>query len=106
MADYLQVFCTVPTMKEAGFIAETVVEQKLAACCNIIPNIRSVYSWKGEVVKENEILLHIKTHFLKYAALEKKIIELHPYEVPEIIATEIKAANLEYLKWINKSVEV
>ena len=106
MSSPILVYCTVASMDEAQSIAGEIVKQRLVACCNIVPNIHSVYIWKGEVVRDNEILLLMKTTSEKYKMLEKKIIALHSYEIPEIISTEIQSANAKYLEWIKKTVEV
>lgn len=106
MSDILLVYCTVAGLHEARTIAKEIVGQHLAACCNIVPHIQSVFLWKGEVVQETEILLLIKTTSEKFKMLEKKITELHSYEIPEIISTEIHSANAPFAEWVKKSVEV
>ena len=92
--------CTVGSEENAGLIAKTLVEEKLAACVNTIPKIKSVYSWKGEIVEDNEILLLIKTRGQMYTQVEARLKELHTYEVPEIIAFDIAKGSKDYLGWI------
>lgn len=102
---YLITFCTTPNKQVAKKLAQMLVEEHLAACCNILPNITSVYIWKGAVQNEQESLLIIKTTKNKFRRLEQRILENHPYEVPEIIALPIGEGNRNYLKWINEHVE-
>jgi len=103
--EFLVVFCTVPNQKTAEAISTTLVEEKLAACCNIVPGITSIYFWNNEVQKESELLLIIKTSTLAFENLRKRIEELHPYEVPEIIALPIKMGNQSYLSWVDENVK-
>ena len=98
------VLCTTPDMEYASKIAQSLVEKKLAACCNILPGITSVYTWKGNTEQDNEHLLIIKTKSEKFKTIEDVIKKLHPYEVPEIIALDITAGSENYLKWISENV--
>jgi periplasmic divalent cation tolerance protein len=97
------VLCTCPNQDSAQRIAEQLVDQNLAACVNILPGIMSIYSWQGKRETAQEQLLIIKTTKNVYDALEKTIIGLHPYELPEIIAFNIENGNTDYLKWISDS---
>jgi len=99
---YLMVINTWPDAGSAESMASTLVEQGLAACINIIPNIRSVYVWKGERVTGDECLLLIKTLASCYNELEKTIQSLHPYELPEIIAVPIETGLPQYLAWVGE----
>ncbi len=105
MNKFLTVFCTLPDANIAGKMAETLVGEKLAACCNIVSNITSVYTWQGQVQRDSEVLMIIKTTHENYGPLEKRILELHPYEVPEIIALNIEKGSASYLNWINRVVK-
>ncbi|MBO1437474.1 divalent-cation tolerance protein CutA [Meiothermus sp. CFH 77666] len=100
---YLIVLCTVPDASTGQTIARTLVHEGLAACVNLLPGITSVYRWQGEVQENPELLLIIKTTQARYPALEARIKELHPYEVPEIIAHRIEAGLKSYLEWITQS---
>lgn len=100
---YLTVLCTVPDPETARRIAQTVVYEGLAACANLLPGITSVYRWQGEVQESQELLLIIKTHQARYGALEARIKELHPYQVPEIIALKIEVGARHYLDWITEN---
>ena len=102
---YLIVFCTVPDKETALNISNHLVSEKKAACCNIIPAIDSVYFWENEIQKEEEQLLIMKTRADRFDSLQKRVMELHPYSVPEIIAIPIIHGNPEYLNWVNENVE-
>lgn len=104
--NYLMIFCTVPDTKSAESIASALVSEQLAACCNIIQNVRSVYSWKNEICDDTELLLVIKTTVDAYDNLEAKITELHPYEVPEILAIPIYRGSKDYLNWVDSNVNI
>ncbi len=101
---YLMIYCTVPDEKNAIAISKTLVSENLAACCNIIPSLRSIYTWQGTIHDDTELLLLIKSREDVYNRLEQRIKELHPYEVPEILAVEIKRGSIDYLKWVNENV--
>ncbi len=96
------VFITSPNEDEAVKIAKALVEAKLAACVNIIKNIRSIYRWQEKVEDETEVLLIAKTQKKLFSALSKKVKELHSYEVPEIIALPIIEGSEDYLKWLKE----
>jgi periplasmic divalent cation tolerance protein len=97
------VMVTVGDGEEALSIARTLVEEKLAACVNMVPRIRSIYRWKGEICDEEEHLLIMKTRSELYPVLQNRIRQLHSYEVPEIIAFPIAEGLPEYLSWVMDS---
>ena len=99
------VYCTVPNEFSANLIANSLVEDKLAACVNVVRNITSIYRWEGIVQEEQELLLIIKTTESKFEALKDRIVSLHEYSVPEIISLPVKAGNLEYLNWIERETD-
>lgn len=103
MGRYIVCLVTIDDLEKAAYIAQTLVEKKLAACVNIIPQIRSIYSWKGKVCDEIERLMVIKTRQDLFAALQASVRELHPYELPEIIALDIQEGLPDYLQWIDES---
>lgn len=94
-------FCTVPDRDTATRLAGALVEQQLAACVNIIPAVTSVYRWEGRVQQDDELLLIFKTSEHVWQRIEVVLIELHPYELPEIIAVPIHTGQADYLKWID-----
>jgi periplasmic divalent cation tolerance protein len=91
---------TCPDAETAARIARALVEERLAACVNRLPGVQSVYRWEGRVVEEAEVLLVIKTNRERFAALRGRLIELHPHEVPELVALEIRDGYGPYLDWI------
>lgn len=101
----LIVYTTTDSMEEAEKIAEAMVEQKLAACVQILPPMTSVYLWKGKVEKEQEWLISMKTTSSRYKELEAELKKIHSYETPEIIAVNIETGSPEYLKWIHESLQ-
>lgn len=98
----LLVMTTVPNEKLAYKLSKVVLENRVAACVNIIKEVSSFYWWKESIENSNEIILLIKTTDEKYQDLESLIKKNHPYEVPEIIAIELKKGLNEYLNWIVK----
>ena len=101
-APILLVFCTVPDTETAQRLARTLVEERLAACVNILPGVVSVYRWQGALQQEGELLLICKTTAATYAALEARLRELHPYELPEILALEPAHALAAYADWVTR----
>lgn len=100
--DFIVVLVTTSSEEEAEKIAQEIVKEHLAACVNVVPKIKSIYFWKGEVYKDTEALLIIKTRSKKFDTLKEKIIQLHSYEVPEIIAIPIVKGSQTYLDWLVK----
>jgi len=97
---YILVLSTCPGSISAKKIARDLVTEKLAACVNIVPGVKSFFSWVGKVDSSDEHLLVIKTTLDLYDAVEKRIKKLHPYELPEIIAVPIHTGLAGYLDWI------
>lgn len=100
MKNICVVFCTCPDEQVAEKLASRLLEQRLAACVNIIPEIRSIYRWNGEINRDAEVLMVIKTAVAAYEALENCLREHHPYDVPEVVALPLKAGLPEYLAWV------
>ena len=99
------VLCNCPDAAVANNIAKRLVNDKLAACVNIVPQISSVYMWQDEVVDEQEIMLLIKSKQTLFNDIEALINQLHPYDVPEVISLDITKGNAPYLQWLNESVK-
>lgn len=94
------VLVTAGSRGTAGSLARALVAERLAACVSIVPAIRSIYRWRGEIADDAECLLLIKSRRSRFAALEARIRELHPYEVPEILALEPVTGSAPYLRWL------
>jgi periplasmic divalent cation tolerance protein len=100
MTEGILIFCTCGNQEEARRIAHTVVEERLAACVNIITGIQSVFRWEGEVTEAEELQLLIKTTEDRYPDLQRRIAELHSYDTPEIFAVPLTAVSDKYLAWL------
>jgi periplasmic divalent cation tolerance protein len=104
MADEaLIAFCTIPDAERACGIAKEIVDQRLAACANILPQVHSIYHWQGKTETADEVLTIFKLPATSYAQFEAKLRSLHPYDVPEIIAYKIDNGLPEYLRWVVES---
>ena len=99
--DVIVVFITAPSREVAHQIANGLLEQKLAACVNVVPAVQSIYSWQGAVQSDDEVLLIVKS---RAALFEEKLLpavqDMHPYEVPEIIALPVIMGSKSYLDWV------
>lgn len=98
------ILVTCPSTEEGRRIAQTLVEERLAACVNIIPSVTSVYRWQGAVQCDAEVQLVIKSSANKLQALEKRILSLHPYDTPEVIALEPEQVSEKYARWVIDSL--
>ena len=105
MLEFILVLTTVPNKATAEEISRLVVREGLAACATITGVCTSLYWWKNEISQDEEFLLIIKTKASLYAELEEKIKEIHPYEVPEILALPLIQGLPEYLNWIDKETK-
>jgi periplasmic divalent cation tolerance protein len=105
MSDISLVMVTVGSGEEASTIARTLVEEKLVACVNIVPRIRSIYRWKGEVCDEEEQLLIMKTRSNLFPGLQNRIREIHSYEVPEIISFPVAEGLPDYVSWVLENTQ-
>jgi periplasmic divalent cation tolerance protein len=100
----LVVLCTVGKVEDAEWMAREVVERHLAACVNVLPPMTSVYRWKGEIERTEEVLMVIKTTADRFDALREAILSMHNYELPEVIAIQITAGHAPYLAWLDAAV--
>jgi periplasmic divalent cation tolerance protein len=103
--DPIVVLMTAATADEARRLAEMLIEKKLAACAQILPEMQSVYRWQGEIHHDAEILLLAKTTRDRFDQLEREVRAVHSYETPEIIALPVAAGSEAYLKWLLSSCE-
>lgn len=103
--DAIVVLVTTPSHSDAADIAHTIVSERLAACVNIIPSIRSIFPWEEKIEDIQETLIIIKTRQGLFSELKKRIIMMHPYSVPEIISLRIEEGHSEYINWIFETVK-
>ena len=97
--------CTCPDATSAQRLAETLVGERLAACVNRLPAIRSTYRWQGAVTTDAEELLLIKTTAARFEALKARLLQLHPYALPELIAVPVEHGHAAYLDWVRAGTE-
>ena len=105
MSGEIIVLVTAPAGEEASSIAEALVNERLAACVNLVPGVESVYRWEGKVNRDRETLLIIKSTGDRYAELEQRVKELHSYSTPEIISISIDRGDGAYLGWLRDSIQ-
>ena len=106
MSEYIIVLCTTNSKDSAKQIAKNLVSDRFAACVNLVDKIDSIYSWKGEIVEDSEVLMIIKTQKALFETLKNKIEEIHPYETPEIISFDISEGSKSYLDWISENTKI
>ena len=94
------VLCTVPSEEAGVQLAQTLLDERLVACVNILPGVRSLYRYKGKLEDDRELLLVMKTTEDRLATLTRRVPELHPYEVCEVITLEVAAGHPPYLDWV------
>jgi periplasmic divalent cation tolerance protein len=104
MADHLLVITTVGNEEDARKVAKSLVEHRLVACVNVSAPVRSYYHWKGNLEDETEHMLFMKTRAERFQDLEKALGEIHPYDVPELIAVPIEKGSSAYLGWVDENV--
>jgi periplasmic divalent cation tolerance protein len=95
-------FCTCPDAETASRLARALVEERLAACVNVIGGVASTYRWNGAVQVDDELLLIIKTSADRAEAMQTRLVELHPYEMPEVLLIEPKSGSAPYLAWLDR----
>lgn len=105
MTDKRIVLTTAGSEEEARKIARTVIERQLAACVNIVPQVRSIYRWQGKVEETQEWLLIVKTTAAAFDKVRRAIAALHSYDLPECICLPVEDGSAEYLNWITESVQ-
>jgi periplasmic divalent cation tolerance protein len=104
VSEKVVVLCTIGSAEEAERVARAVVERGLAACVNVVPGVVSFYRWKGEIARDAEWLMVMKTTAARFEPLRQALVDLHPYDVPEIIGLPIERGHAPYLEWIEESV--
>lgn len=96
---------TAPSREVAESLVRQLVEERLVACGNIVPGLTSIYRWEGEVACDAEVLIVLKTADEAVPRLTERVVELHPYEVPEVLVLPIEAGHDAYLAWVRESVD-
>ena len=105
MSDVRIVLITAPDLAVAAGLGRALVEERLAACANLVPQITSIYRWEGAVQEDSEVLMVVKTSAGRVAALTERVLALHPYEVPEVLVLPVESGAAAYLDWVRASVE-
>ncbi len=105
MSNYIVIYITTSSVTEAKKIGRVLVEEKLAACSNIISPIRSIYSWQGKICDDKEALMILKTKKKLFKQIVARVEKLHSYDVPEIIAMPIIEGSDKYLSWLNEETK-
>ena len=100
--DVTVLLCTVPTEEVGANLAKTLVDEQRVACVNIIPGVRSIYRWKGEVCDDAELLMVMKTVRSRVEEVSQRVSELHPYETPELVALPMVGGLEAYLGWVRE----
>jgi periplasmic divalent cation tolerance protein len=104
MTDAILVMVTAPTADKAAELARMLVEEGLAACGNVVPGLRSIYRWEGQVHDEPEVLLLLKTRAAHFEALRERVVQVHPYQCPEVLRVDVAEGHAPYLQWIRDNV--
>jgi len=102
----LVVLVTAPSEATAVEIGRTLVDERLAACVNVVPGITSIYRWEGRREESAEALLLIKTRPEGYGALQRRVLELHPYSVPEVLGLPVAEGAPAYVQWVRESIPI
>ena len=105
-AEPIVVLMTAANREEAGRIADMLVSARLAGCVQILPEIQSIYRWQGEVARESEVLLLAKTTSDCFDELDRRVREIHSYEIPEIVALPVTRVSAPYLQWLEAAVSL
>ena len=100
------VLVTAPSAEAGTAIGRTLVDERLAACVNVVPGLTSIYRWQGQREEASECLLVIKTDETRYAELERRVLELHPYTIPEVLALPVERGAPAYVEWLRESVAI
>jgi len=102
MSEYIVILVTASSETEAETVAEDLVRSRLVACANILPGVRSVFRWEGEIQREREVLLVMKSRHELFDRIEQRVRDLHSYEVPEVLAVPILEGSGPYLTWLGE----
>ncbi len=100
-SDFVAVLVTVPSEEVAATLANLLVGERLVACVSILPGVRSIYAWQGKICDERELVCLLKTRRALFPALCQRVLAIHPYQVPEVVALPIVEGNARYLEWLD-----
>lgn len=103
MGKALEIHITAPDRERAELIARALVDERLAACVNIVAGVRSIYRWEGRIQEADEVLCLVKTRPELFAAVRDRVRALHPYDIPEILAFDVVDGSAAYLDWLAES---
>lgn len=106
VTDVVMVMVTAPDPDTAAQLGRTLVDEHLAACANIVPGVRSIYRWQGAVHDDAEVLLIIKTTTTAHETLMQRVLDLHPYNTPEVLVLPVDGGSAAYLRWLTDQVDV
>jgi periplasmic divalent cation tolerance protein len=104
VTDAIEVHVTMPDTERATSLARALVDEGLAACVNVVPGVRSIYRWQGKIEESDEVLCLIKTRAAIFERVCRRVVELHPYEVPEILSFAVDDGSPAYLDWIRDAI--
>ncbi len=104
-AAVLVVLVTGPDIESLAHLGRTIVEERLAACVNLLDGVRSIYRWEGAIEEEGEAMAIFKTSPKRFSELERRVVELHPYDVPEVIALPVVEGSSAYLSWVGEETD-
>ena len=105
MADAVEVHVTMPDGETARRIGRALVEERLAACVNIVQGVVSIYSWKGQIQEDQEVLCLFKTSPERFSQLRARLLELHPYELPEVLGFAVDDGSQAYVDWVRQNTD-
>lgn len=103
-AEVRVVLTTAPSLKVAEEVASALVEERLAACANLLPGAISIFRWAGDVQREGEVIVLLKTTVDRLQALRERLLQIHPYDVPEMLALPVEVGHDAYLAWVRAEV--
>ncbi|MHC4844738.1 MAG: divalent-cation tolerance protein CutA [Planctomycetota bacterium] len=105
MSEFLSVYVTAGGLDEAERIGAALVEERLVACANVLPGVRSIYRWEGSVERDDEVALILKTRAELFDAVQARVTELHDYDVPCIVAWPIERVSEDYGRWLSDALD-
>jgi periplasmic divalent cation tolerance protein len=105
MTDVILIVSTAPSEEKARELGTALVNEALIACANIVPQVRSIYSWQGKLCDEHEVVMLLKTRRELFEKVRARLVELHPYECPEVLQVPIEQGHVPYLAWVRSTAK-